>query len=388
VHVRTYEVISGDGHVEVPADMWSGRVPAKYRDIAPRLVTKDDGTDWWVMDEWERENWGNLVCDLAYDDIKPGCWHYFDDDGSSRPGTGSAAQRLQEQDLDGLDAEVLFPPVYGPKFLRLIAPKDAEAYRSLVRAYNDFLGEEYCAVAPDRLVGNAIVPETGVDDAIAEMTRCRELGLRSMCLGMFPNGGPTWEPDDDRFWAASLDLGMRLAPHGSFGEGQPPDPRLRAFNGLGLLNQPATNTVVQLILSGALDRYPDLRFYFAETHAGWLPYTMTMLDEWHQRWSTYFDARLPRMPSEYFRSHCIFNFVHDRTAMQFRYFIGLDMLTWGSDFPHSVGTYPHSREILDDLFDGVPDEERRKVLVTNVCDFFGLDATVSITPTPVSAGVS
>jgi predicted TIM-barrel fold metal-dependent hydrolase len=71
--------------------------------------------------------------------------------------------------------------------------------------------------------------------------------------------------------------------------------------------------------------------------------------------------------------------------MPFRYYIGLGNLAWGSDFPHSVGTYPHSREILDDIFESVPAHERRQVLVENLCGFYGLDSNKEITPTPVEA---
>ena len=120
--MRKYEVISGDGHVEVPSENWASYMPAKYVDLMPKLI-KREGGDYWQMDEFELENWGNLVCDLPYDEITPGCWRYFNPDGSPRPGTGSAAQRLNEQDFDGLDAEVLFPPIHGPKFIRLMAKR-------------------------------------------------------------------------------------------------------------------------------------------------------------------------------------------------------------------------------------------------------------------------
>ena len=69
--------------------------------------------------------------------------------------------------------------------------------------------------------------------------------------------------------------------------------------------------------------------------------------------------------------------------MKFRYYIGLDLLMWGSDFPHSVGTYPHSREFIEELFEDVPEMERHRVLVDNVCDFFGLDQEKELTPHPV-----
>ena len=91
--MRTYQTISADGHLEVPLD-WSTRVPSKYKDKAPRLVRNRDGTEAWVMDEWTRDNIGNLYCGLHYDEYVPAT-------AATYPGTpdgvgafGAAADRL------------------------------------------------------------------------------------------------------------------------------------------------------------------------------------------------------------------------------------------------------------------------------------------------------
>jgi predicted TIM-barrel fold metal-dependent hydrolase len=88
------------------------------------------------------------------------------------------------------------------------------------------------------------------------------------------------------------------------------------------------------------------------------------------------------MPSQYWRDHCLFGFVHDRLAMKLRDYSSTDMLLWGSDFPHSQGTFPDSQEILGELLEDVPQADRRKVLVTNACNFLGLDPEAPITETP------
>lgn len=383
---RGYNVISADGHLEVSSEAWAKFMPERYKDMIPKLENRPEA-DCWVLGDLEMVNWGNLVCDLPYDEIKPGVWRYFNPDGTPRPGTGSAAQRLAEQDRDGVDAEVLFPPVHGPKLLRGLAKKDPGAYLANVQAYNTWLAEEYCAVAPDRLIGNGIIPETGMDDAIAEMTRCKEMGLRSVCLLMWPNGGPTRNLDgsDERFFAASIDLDIRVSPHSRMGEGMADDPRNGAFPQRG---PDAEACIMQLILSGIFDKYANLQLYFAETQAGWIPHSMNFLDEFYQRWYTYYDAKLPRMPSDYFRDNILFSFIYDRMAMPLRYYIGVDHLMWGTDFPHSAGTFPHSSQVLDDLFDGVPADERRQILVETPCRFFGLDPNAELTPTPMEAGRS
>jgi uncharacterized protein len=385
---RHYRVISADGHCEFPAELIEHRIPEKYRDVAPRLVTKDDGTEWWRMDEWERNNVGNLVCDLPYDEwVPPIGARYHTMDGTRRPGTGDAVQRLREQDLDGIDAEVLYPPVYMGAFIRNLAGKDAEAYKAIIRGYNTFLGEDYCSVAPDRLIGNAMVLETGVDDAIAEMERCKEMGLRSVCLRMWPSGGPEYSPDDDRFFAAALDLDVKISPHQSFGGAAPAFTSTgQVFTGAPITpmggGSTAFGNIAQLINHGVFDKFPGLRIYFAETQGGWLAHSLNWADEFYLRWYSFRDAKLTRLPTEYFRDHCRFSFIADRMGARLHHYIGTDVLMWGSDFPHSVGTFPYTPEVIEELFEGVAEDERRKMLCTNACEFFDLDTQAVLTATP------
>ena len=396
--MRRYQVISADGHMETTALDYSKYVPKKFVDKAPKLIRKPDGTECWRMEELESKNEGNLYCGMRYDEfVKPAGASFHFPDGSNRPGTGDAVSRLREQDLDGLDAEVLFPPVAGPRFWRQMMQRDPAAHLAILTAYNSFLAD-YCAVAPDRLIGAATVPETGIADAIKEMERCRKLGLRSMSLSNWPNGTTTPSADDDRFWAASLDLDMKLSPHMTFGGGQvaainagekmaaaplhgAPVTKHMAISG-ALPSVGPVFTISQLILEGVLDRFPKLRFYFAETGASWLPYYLMQADELYMRFYRFHDMPLPKMPSQYITEHCRFSFINDRLAMKYRYDIGLDLLMWGTDFPHSVGSFPATREILGELFEDVPASEKRKVLVENVCEFFGLDPDKELTPTP------
>ena len=113
------------------------------------------------------------------------------------------------------------------------------------------------------------------------------------------------------------------------------------------------STIGDLIYRGVFDRFPDLRLYFAETQAAWLPHSLNWADN-SSFGGTAFTISNWQASSEYVRQHCRFSFIADRLAMKFRYYIGLDLLMWGSDFPHSVGTYPHSRELIEELFEDVP----------------------------------
>ena len=99
-------------------------------------------------------------------------------------GTGGPEQRLAEQDQDGIDCEILFSQI---TFV-LRQTKDDDFYRDCIRAYNEFLGEEYMAPAPDRLVCMGTLPTTGVDDAIKEMEHCAKLGMKGVKLDRYPSG--------------------------------------------------------------------------------------------------------------------------------------------------------------------------------------------------------
>jgi len=231
-----------------------------------------------------------------------------------------------------------------------------------------------------------------VADAIAEMERCKKMGLRTTALQQWPNGSGDPAKDhreDDRFWAAALDLEMRLSPHVNFGAGVPgpslipggvsPD---GALSGLGFSGGKPSVTIGQMTYHGVFDRFPKMQIYFGEAGAGWLAMHLDWMDEFYNRWYTFSDTKLKKQPSQYIRDHVKFSFIHDRMAMKLKDYIGVDLLMWGSDFPHSVGTFPDSKVVLDELFEGISPAERRQVLVGNVCDFFGLDAEKPLTPTP------
>ena len=104
-------------------------------------------------------------------------------------GTGTPEQRLREQDQDGIEAEVLFSQ--NNNVLR--QAKEDDLYSDLVRAYNEFLAEEYMAAAPDRLFPMGLIPTTGVDDAVRELERCATPRPRPESGACFPAPKPAAE---------------------------------------------------------------------------------------------------------------------------------------------------------------------------------------------------
>ena len=200
---RYYTVISGDGHLEVPPADWLPWVAAKLKDRAPRIIRNTAGVECYAMEGIPLSPLGpEAICGDDPRLLKRMGNSFYEADGvTRRVGMGDTTQRLHEMDSDGIDAEVLFPPLLISALLRKI--DEDSVYLSMVRAYNSWLAEAYCSVAPDRLIGVAVLPESNLDESITEMKRCKELGLRAITLGTWPSGGGRYCPDDDRFFAAA-----------------------------------------------------------------------------------------------------------------------------------------------------------------------------------------
>ncbi len=386
---RKYQVISGDGHVETPPDVWIKYVPEKWHDRAPKLIPLPDGGEGWLIEGMPLMQNGQNITGRG--PIKMGGASYFKPDGSRAEGAGDAAQRLREQDLDGFDAEVLFPPVFASRFIESISDKDV--YRSLIRAYNTFLAHDYCSVAPDRLIGNATMPVTGIDDAVAELEFAAEAGLKSVCFYQYPNGSPHPKPEDDRFWERSLELGIALSPHFGFGAMSPPPLKTgQDTSGVpfaGALAQRVSGTqpvycLAQLITSGVFDRFPEIEFYFAETNVGWLPWVLFVFDDNYELFRHCFDVKFDRKPSEYVLEHCYFGIVRDPVGIKMLGQIPSERVMFGSDFPHSVGSFPDSRKFLDEAFQGVDGSHRRRILLETPARYYELDLDADITETPAA----
>ncbi len=80
--------------------------------------------------------------------------------------------------------------------------------------------------------------------------------------------------------------------------------------------------------------------------------------------------------------HAYFTMIKDPVVTKMFDLLPVDNLMWGTDFPHSVTTFPNSQAWLDEMFEGQDPALRRKILVENPAKFFHLDANAEITATP------
>ncbi len=390
-----YDFISSDTHLEVLPERWTGRAPKQYQEQMPRTVPHPYGGDAIHIE-------GAPLFQVAYLDLRAGRsaedWQPFDVKVEDTAGVGSPQQRLQEQDADGCAAEVIFPNMQaGPALWRNIA--DDAAYAAANHAYNTWLGEDYCSVNPQRLLGLGVIPMTNIDDAIKELEHSAKLGLKGVLLSSFPNGMAYPQPEDDRFWAAAMDMHMPITAHVAFNRAgkraeQPtfkypaenPEILRKVRRGLvdqmALLGLQAAVSFSQLIADGVFDRFPDLQIFFAETRLGWIPFWMEEADFWYERhrhWAQRYLGFKPikRRPSEYIKENFLFSVQGpEHVAIELRHHIGVEHIMFATDFPHIECEWPNTRPTLESLTAKLAPEEKYKIVAGNVIDFFGLDAAI------------
>lgn len=358
------KLISVDDHVIEPPHTWIDRLPAKYHDVGPRIERRDDGRQVWRYEEQEVPIMPATVRHL--DGVTPhASAANFEE---MRPGCYDPKARLEDMDLDGVWAQACFPNFARFAGHRFLPTNDAALSELSVKAYNDFLVDEWCATDPERLIPLMLVPFWDVDAGVAEVERLADRGVRGIAFTENPTvlGLPSVHTDHwDRLWAAAaahdLAVCMHIGSSSVLITSSPDAPTGVQWTATGINSMLA---MADWIFSGILDRFPQLRVLFSEGGAGWVPYIL-------ERAQKLIDIHgiersgLQRTPQDYFRENMFACMVTDEFAIASRHAIGIDNLMWEGDFPHSDGMFPRSRTNLERVLADVPEDEARKICETN-----------------------
>lgn len=285
----------------------------------------------------------------------------------ARAGAFDPTARLVDMGAEGIDAVVLYPTI-GLGAWGITNPATATAF---ARSYNDWLAS-YCAAAPDRLLGAAMVPFQDPAAAVTELRRAvTDFGFVAAFVRPNPCGGRTLaDPVFDPFWAAAEELGVAVGVHEGL---QPAVPHLasarRPTN--ALLQHAASHTFeqmfafAQLVTCGVMERFPALRLVFLESGGGWMPYWLGRLDH-HVRTYGAYAPEMRLTPSEYFQRQCWVSFEIDEDHFAaLAPLVGADRIVWGSDYPHADSTFPGAVAELRDAIAPLPATDQERIVATN-----------------------
>jgi predicted TIM-barrel fold metal-dependent hydrolase len=384
-----YKVISTDGHALESPDMWEKYLPKKFHDIMPKLVKDPKGGDAWELIPGAPPMPIGLVTNAGefgkrYEDLE---WY-----GSSydniRAGAFDGKARLEEADIDGVDAEVLYPSQR--TMGTFMGQPDDEYHLAGIDAYNQWMQEQFMAADPRRLIGLYQLPCVDVQTSVNKLKEAKGLGYRGVIMAAWPSGNPDLSADDDPFWEAAEQEEMPVHIHVSpkhagarqkgatvKAEGaRVPEfiAKLPDLQTMGGAVAEASSWMSKMIYSEMFDRFPGLQMVGAEIGAGWVPNFLEHMDDHWWRNRTWTGSGLKMLPSEYFRRNWKVTFIREPFAMAVRHWIGLNNLMWSNDYPHHRHDWPYSRRIIEETMAGVPEDEKRRLIRDNAVELYKLDA--------------
>jgi predicted TIM-barrel fold metal-dependent hydrolase len=369
---------SADAHLQEPADLWLRRLPKHLRDRAPRYEYTDTHRIWIAEGK-------PFATDPLAEQARA--------DGSVV--TDDVELRLRDLDADGVWAETLF----GNLGLQCLRFEDSSFAMACARAYNEYLRETFSAYS-DRLIPIAVIPIQDIVLAVAEIERVAKLGLRGVSLPMAAHP-PYSHEIYDPVWAAAQAHSLPVSFHFGTGLQSHYQDSLAAPNSTVLALGPLRAARVRrtsmpnamtflpqqlvsiLVGAGVLALHPQLQIVCVEANAGWLAGLMESMD---YGWANMMGAEqvdvaalsqqarwpYPNLPSDYVRQQIKVTFQDEVSPLKFMDVTGSEPLLWGSDFPHPEGTWPHSRQITDQLFAGASEAARRAVLGENLAKLYNI----------------
>jgi len=298
---------------------------------------------------------------------------------AERRGTRELAGRFEDMDLEGIDAEICFPQLG----LWLYAVGDAEAEAASARVYNDW-NDRFLEGHQHRLVKCGMLPVMDFSCTLAELDYLASKGFTAAMLpAVSPVGLPKYNSEAwDPIFAKAAQHGIVIVMHTGTGlesviSEKGPGGAIINYSSQAM---DAMNTAMYLVSGGVLDRNPGARVAFIESGASWLVALGERMDEVAEAHAFYVRPQLSRKPSQIIDDQIWSAFRHDRACIVAadKKLPGSRNIMWGSDYPHAEGTWPVSRDIVDQLFTdlNVSDATWRDAIGLNAAKLFGIQPII------------
>jgi len=374
----TQLIIDADTHLTEPPDVWTSRVPQRYLAEVPHVERNDEGRDVWVLDGAQFSSPG-LTAVAGWPEPFPAGPKTYEE---CHPASYDADARLRYMDDVGIWAQVLYPNVAGFGSQRFLNIRDDDLKLVCVRAYNDFL-RDWASADARRLLTIMTMPFWDIDEAVKEVTRNLDAGHRGILFTGEPHrfglpylGEQHWDP----LWSIAQEAGLPIHFHIGSGEMTSsfgPE-RISRYGTAATYAYTSVEMFLKnglqcadLITSGVLPRFPDLKFVSVESGIGWIPFVLEAADH------SYLEGRPGRvsewelLPSEYFARQVYSTYWFETVAP--RKLLGeipVDHILFETDFPHPTCLYGNVHEKIETSLAGATSEQRHKILWQNAADLY------------------
>ena len=370
-------MISVDDHIVEPPDMFKHALPAQWQHKAPKLE-RIDGFDYWIFDGKRQWNFAlNAVVGRPYEErgIEP------DNFDQIRLGCYNPKARVDDMNANGVLASMNFPTFVGFHGHMFVKQGDRATNEILIQAYNDWHIDEWCGSQPGRFIPSAILPLWDPQAMVKEAKRAQAKGARAVNVPPIPgiHGLPSihsehWKPLFELANDTGLVLASHIGPGGGADPAGPESPIDTAFNKASLASM---SLLVELLWSRIPRDYPKLRYLLAEGMIGWIPHILERAQftyDVHSPWThqDFGDKKI----IEIFREHFFSCFIHDEVGLELRHRIGVDNITYETDYPHGDGLWPAAPEFTWNQLQAThcTDEEIDKMMFKNAIRCLDFDA--------------
>jgi len=394
------KIISVDDHVMEPPNVWQDRLPAKWKEQGPRMHRRkvadmkfvggvfsyreagedEDGTwcDWWDYEDLKYPLTRVMaaagvprdqvtISPITMDDMRQGCW--------------DPEARLEDMDVNWVEASLSFPTF--PRFCgqTFLEREDKDLADLCVKAYNDWMFDEWCAGSGGRLVPLPIIQLWDARLAADEVRRNANRGGHAVCFTEIPPflGLPSVHDKDgywDPFFRACAETETVVCMHiGSSSKMPSTSPDAPAAVGSTLTYMNAAMSLTDYLMSGIFERIPDLQVAYSEGQIGWIPYVLDRADKvWAENrgWGGVAD-KVTIPPSQSYREHVFGCFFDDPHGLHSLDEIGVETITFETDYPHSDSTWPHSRKVAMDIMADLDDDTIVQIVRGNAIRMLRLD---------------
>jgi predicted TIM-barrel fold metal-dependent hydrolase len=379
--LRDIAIIDVDTHLTEPHDLWTSRAPVGWEDRVPQ-VHDVDGRACWTIDGEVLGNAsaGGVVRTDGSKALGSEFIGWSFDEG--HPGASQVGPRVELMDQLGIWAQIVYPNIVGFGGQRFTKIADRQLRELCVTIWNDAMAEMQ-EESGQRLFPMALLPWWDLDKMVSEAQRAKDLGLRGVILNADPQEHDSLADLGDPYWAACSDLGLPVNFHigasdtqqSWFGSSPWPshDSDEKLALGSAMIYLGNARVLGNLIFSGVLERFGDLRFVSVESGIGWIPFTLEALDYQIQETAPRTAERLSMRPSDYFHRQVYGCFwFEQRDLAHLLEVVGVDNCMFETDFPHPTCLYPDSVNRAAEMLATVPAQTRMKVLSSNAADLYSI----------------
>ncbi|HEY3834872.1 MAG TPA: amidohydrolase family protein [Acidimicrobiia bacterium] len=379
-------VVDADTHMTEQHDLWTSRAPASLRERVPQVARLDGMACWCVDGEiLGRAGAGGVVDNhgnkgRSYEGL------YEWEIDKAHVASYDPVARVALMDELGVHAQVVFPGVVGLGGQGLAdVVKDTALRQVCTEIFND-ASAEIQAGSGNRLLPMALLPAWDIPASVREVERAAALGLRGVNLTSDPQDlgapdladpawDPVWEACSSLHMPVHFHIGASLTTMNYFGTYPWPshDDDTKLAIGGTLLFIGNARVVVNIICSGMLDRYPDLKIVSVESGAGWIPFILEALEYEMDENARDLRTRLSLTPKEFFRRNIYATMWFERTDLtSLVHQVGEENILFETDFPHPTCLFPAPLETAERNMAELSDTARRKILGENALKLYRL----------------